>query len=107
MEAKKTAVAILLEDLAMQRLTAHLALEQAEQLSLQLRAALAGVQQQPARRRLDFAMRISAMLDAVEQERSFLRRLCDALAVHVGYYGSLTTPTRSQPTAGRPAGVAR
>ena len=101
MEARKEAISILLEDLAVQRMTAQLALQQADQLLIQLRNALSNVQQRPVRKRLDFGARITAMLDRVEQQRSFLRRLCDSLVLQIAYYANLKTPAGSKPkTAG-------
>lgn len=102
MKARKEAISILLEDLSVQWVTTHLALQKADQLIPQLRAALSGVQQKPARKRLDFGTRITAMLDRVEQQRSFLRRLCDSLALQITYYTNLKAPTDSKPkTAGK------
>lgn len=97
MKARKEALSILLEDLAVQWVTTHLALQKADQLILQLRAALSGVQRKPARKRLDFSTRITAKLDRVEQQRSFLRRLCDSLALQITYYDNLKAPIRSKP----------
>lgn len=102
MKARQEAIAILLEDLAVQWVTTHLALQKADQLILQLRAALSSVQQKSARKRLDFGARITAMLDRVEQQRSFLRRLCDSLALQITYYTNLKAATGSKTnTAGK------
>jgi hypothetical protein len=96
MKARKEAIRILFEVLAIQRVTAYLALQKGDQLILQLRAALAGLQQKSVRRKLDFGRRITAMLDRVEQQRSFLRRLCDSLALQITYYANLNASTGSK-----------
>lgn len=103
MDERKQALAILIEDLAIQQIATLSALRRGQQVADRLRTTLVSnykTKKRTAARRLDFAARITGMLDRVEEQRSFLRRLADSQALQIAYYTAPSSAKRRTTRAG-------